>query len=290
MIDSDTDLEVSLPIVNTLQGQCARVENVFDTIMCKKTQKECLRRWGPRLLCTTFVQDSLDMILNFATIINTLSFAWTSPIACSIVFGLASCQLAGAYFLVSRDHFRVKTACYFLAFLVGARPWIFSLSEGLHFVRAITMSGSLFLLASLAIPRDVGRKQDVAGISDAIQLVGRVFMTTLFFVEAIVSEYGGLHGLLVAPSLLGFVGYMALLGASCMVCVGFKTQASALVLAFILLLASLWMYPFWWCAADQRRVLMFLFFQTISITGGLFLLASHGPGGFSVEAALRKQV
>jgi uncharacterized membrane protein YphA (DoxX/SURF4 family) len=229
------------------------------------------------------------MMLNFATMVNALSFAWTSPIACCIVFGLASCQLAGAYFLVSRSHVQVRTACYFLAILVGVRPWIFSLAAGLHFVRAITMSGSLFLLASLAsAPRDVGKTKQV-GIPDALQLIGRVCMTSLFFVEAVVSEYGGLHGLLVAPSLIGFVGFAVLLGASCMVCVGFKTHASALILAFMLMLASLWLYPFWWCAAEQRRILMFLFFQTISIVGGLFLLASHGPGSFSVEAALSKQ-
>ena len=63
----------------------------------------------------------------------------------------------------------------------------------------------------------------------------------------------------------------------------------ALVLALLLSAASVWMYPFWWCAPQERAALVFLFFQTVSIVGGLFLLASHGPGRFSVAAVVSKE-
>ena len=55
------------------------------------------------------------------------------------------------------------------------------------------------------------------------------------------------------------------------------------MLAAVLLISSLWMYPFW--AVHERLVdyYKYYFFQTLSVIGGLLLLTLHGPGGISLD-------
>jgi len=90
---------------------------------------------------------------------------------------------------------------------------------------------------------------------------------------------------LTRPSLWNITSSCFLLCLSCMVCVGFKTEWSAIALTTVLGVSNVWMYPFW--AVHSRLVdfYKYYFFQTLSVMGGLMLLALHGPGGISLEGA-----
>ena len=110
----------------------------------------------------------------------------------------------------------------------------------------------------------------------------------IFFMQALWSENGGLHDVFKRRSVMGIISAIGLLGLSIFVTAGFKTEWSALLLAAILGVVDVYMYPFW---SVQRALVDFYryyFFQTLSIIGGLMLLALHGPGGISLDKGAKK--
>ena len=74
--------------------------------------------------------------------------------------------------------------------------------------------------------------------ADRLQLSGRLLLTFIFLFQAIHGEKGGLHSVLTAPSLFNVLSSLLLLGLSTMVCVGFHTEWSSLVLSLVLLLST----------------------------------------------------
>jgi len=99
-----------------------------------------------------------------------------------------------------------------------------------------------------------------------------------------------MHRLWTAPSLFGLISFVVLAGLAGMVCAGFKTEWSALLLCGILFLSNLYMYPFWSIREGLRDFYRYYFFQTLSIIGGLMLLALHGPGGISLDKGMKKAI
>jgi uncharacterized membrane protein YphA (DoxX/SURF4 family) len=106
---------------------------------------------------------------------------------------------------------------------------------------------------------------------------GRVLLMFVFFFQALYAENGGLHQIFTKPSFFGVVtgtrsprrphashvahptvpaAALSLLSLSALVCVGFKTEWSALILTVTLGVSNIWMYPFWcgcdWGAAVRR--------------------------------------
>lgn len=288
------DVESTLPVAANVQ---TTPRDGFGTAgwMGAKRQQAFLRRWGPRLLSLSFLQDGIHMLLHapmFARMLTrrTEIVSAGTPIIVTIALG----QLVGAFFLMTGGVTMVRAACCALAALTMLRPWAFFVA-GRQLVHPFATTGSLVLLAALCDPRQRVASKGIVGANDskllhALHLVGRVLITLLFFHEALMSQDGGLHGLMETPSLSRLVVFVALLGGSLMVCVGFHTRASALALSALIATFAAWMYPFWWCPPRVRYPFFHLFCQSLSTVGGLFLLASNGPGRLSVEAALRKDV
>lgn len=119
--------------------------------------------------------------------------------------------------------------------------------------------------------------------ADTLQVAGRLMLASMFLVEAFVGKQGGLHSVLDAPTLWNVGASCALLALSLMVCIGFKAEWSSLVLAAVLGVTNVCLYPFWSADARLADFYRFYFFQTLSIMGGLMLLTLHGPGGLSLD-------
>ena len=117
-------------------------------------------------------------------------------------------------------------------------------------------------------------------------LVGRVLLSILFILSGFakltaISATAGWFGSIGLPlptvaavgsGLLEFFGGLALI-------VGFQTRFFAIAIAVFTIAASLVAHTNF---ADQIQLLMFL--KNVSITGGLLILATFGPGALSIDA------
>jgi len=70
-----------------------------------------------------------------------------------------------------------------------------------------------------------------------------------------------------------------------MVWFGFKTTASASMIALACLSDAFFRFPFWTSVSSASAdVLRFHFFQAMTPVGGLLLLVALGPGRFSYDS------
>jgi putative oxidoreductase len=136
--------------------------------------------------------------------------------------------------------------------------------------RPVIMSTSLqnsfslvgrILLAALFLPAGIAKLTGFAGTVGYIASVGLPF-ATLGAIIALVVEIGG---------------GLALLA-------GYRTRATAVVLAVFTLAASVFFHAYWAAPADQAMVAELLFFKNIAIIGGLLILAAYGAGAWALDA------
>lgn len=282
-----------------MQEYKEKVENFLDTVLTKRRRTTFLAAAGPSLLIITFVEDGLRVFLrwseqiHYMTVIMRLNY-WVGVILLLIS---AATQLTGSALVLRPSHIkpsRVKPACYMLLGFVIVQPFMYGQAKDVDFMcRSTTLAGGLLLLIWSENDRqrrseDMGLPQDLQGTgADKLQLAGRLLLTFLFFFQALYSENGGLHGVF-SGRILAVLSALLLLGLAGLVCVGFKTEYSAILLAVVLGITNIYMYPFW--AVNERLTdfYRYYFFQTLSIIGGLLLLALHGPGGLSVDKGTKK--
>ena len=131
----------------------------------------------------------------------------------------------------------------------------------------------------------VGANSNAAG-SAAVVLAARLLLSILFIFAGFgkLADIGGTAGWFgsiglplptvaaVVVGLLEFFGGLAIL-------VGFKTRIAAIAIAVFTIAATLVAHTNF---ADQIQLLMFL--KNLSITGGLLVLATFGPGALSIDA------
>ena len=122
--------------------------------------------------------------------------------------------------------------------------------------------------------------------SAAVVLAARLLLSILFIFAGFgkLTDIGGTAGWFgsiglplptvaaVVVGLLEFFGGLAIL-------VGFKTRIAAIAIAVFTIAATLVAHTNF---ADQIQLLMFL--KNLSITGGLLVLATFGPGALSIDA------
>lgn len=109
-------------------------------------------------------------------------------------------------------------------------------------------------------------------LPNALNLAGRLALAALF-VPAGISKIGGFEGT---------VGYIQSVGLPLVA--GYRVRAAALVLALFTLVASVFFHAFWAVPAEQAFVQQLMFFKNIAVVGGLLVLASQAPAGWTLDA------
>lgn len=121
-------------------------------------------------------------------------------------------------------------------------------------------------------------------LNQAFELVGRVLLAAMFLLSGLgkLGQYAGTQGYMAAAGVPGqflpLVIALEVAGALAIM-VGWRTQATALVLAgFTLLAAAVFHHQF------QDPMQMILFLKNVAIAGGFLVLFVHGAGPWSLDA------
>lgn len=125
-----------------------------------------------------------------------------------------------------------------------------------------------------------------------LALAGRLLLALLFLPAGIskIAGFAGTAGYIASKGLplpeLGVVIAIVMeVGGSLALIAGFRIRIAALALAVFTLVATFVFHNFWGVPADQAMVQQLMFYKNIAVVGGLLVLAAHGAGAWSVDAA-----
>jgi putative oxidoreductase len=116
-------------------------------------------------------------------------------------------------------------------------------------------------------------------------IVGRILMALIFVLAGIGklgAGYAGTQGYMESMGVPGMLLPLVILleiGGGLALILGWQTKIASLLLAGFTLLAALIFHNNF---GDQTQMIMFL--KNLAITGGLLVLAVHGPGAYSLES------
>lgn len=292
----EKDVESALPVIATARETCEPLERKLFLSKHDGSRRAQMRRWGGRLLSLTFMEDGLRLLLNLNDEVNMLHVHRTHAREMTPAFFVVSgaLKIGCGVGLLSRTSFVALMSSTILMVYTVLQPLVYGYVFVEIWVRQLTVLGCLMLfVASRLLEQNASIRVSNASAAtialDGLQMVGRLLVTITFVGEALLSDYGGLHGVLSAPSLSNSVVFLALCTFCLTLVLGFCTEASSVALSVGVLLANFLLYPFWSAGPDRRDTLMFFFFQNLSIAGGLLLLGSQGPGVFSVDGKAMKK-
>ncbi len=127
-------------------------------------------------------------------------------------------------------------------------------------------------------------------LQDSLTLAGRLLLALLFLPAGLMkitalaatAAYIGSAGLPL-PQLGAVLAVVVEVGGGLALLAGFGTRIAALALALFTLVATVVFHAYWAVPAEQAMVQQLMFFKNIAVVGGLFVLAAHGAGAFSVD-------
>ena len=284
-----------LPLKEEVLLWAHRMLDVAERRFTKRRRKELLGRVGPVLLVMIFLEDGVRILLRWDEQLHYLTAAMRMGhgAATACLAASSSVQLTCSALIVRPQRFRpsrVTPACLALVAYVAVQPLLYGQTADVDFLcRSVTLAGGLLLLLWSENHRrwratSTGIPLDFQGLNaDRLQLAGRLLLTFIFFFQALWAENGGLHTVLARPTVLGASLVVTLFGLSVFISVGFKTEWAALSLVVVFGTTNVWMYPFWNVPERLVDFYKYYFFHTLSIMGGLVLLAVHGPGSISLD-------
>ncbi|KAJ1919044.1 ER-derived vesicles protein erv29 [Mycoemilia scoparia] len=257
-----------------------KAESVIETYT--RGLKPYLPVLGRALLVSTFIEDSIRIFMQWQSQLFFLQGYRGFPWGLSHLF-LAlniAVMMSGSYMATARKYTEIAVGGLFT--VVVSQAFAYGLVFDMHFFfrNLAVIGGLLMLLAENQLKNRRNVFPGLLEISDSdrskyVLLGGRILLV-LLFISFVFSGEWSFFRLIV--SIIG--------GLSCvMVAVGFKAKWSAIVLVTILSVFNL-LVNNWWSIdfnPTHRDFVKYDFFQTLSILGGFLLLASIGPGGFSVD-------
>jgi putative oxidoreductase len=129
---------------------------------------------------------------------------------------------------------------------------------------------------------------------DITDLIGRVFLATIFIFEAIdtflhIDKTKGtmtMHGLNDNQDLLIYCTLFLLFVGGVMVLLGYRTTMGAFMLLLYWIPVTIIVHDFWNFRGDELRQQSILFMKDIAIIGGLLMLIGKGSGRYSMKKLL----
>lgn len=122
-------------------------------------------------------------------------------------------------------------------------------------------------------------------------LIGRILISAIFIFEAIdsimfadkmkmtMAEYG----ITWKPDLLLYSSIVALVIGAIMLLIGYRIRFGVWLLLLYWLPVTFIVYSFWNDPVTTQRLNAILFMKNIAIAGGLFMIAAHGGGKYSIQ-------
>ncbi len=130
---------------------------------------------------------------------------------------------------------------------------------------------------------------------DALALAGRALIALLFVPAGFgkIAGFAGTAGYIASkglplPEVGAALAIAVELGLGLALLAGWRTRWSALALAVFTVAASFIFHNYWGVPADQVMAQKLNFFKNIAVVGGLLAFAAFGPGGWSLDARMRR--
>jgi putative oxidoreductase len=134
-------------------------------------------------------------------------------------------------------------------------------------------------------------------LTNFIALVGRVLLGFLFVQGGYNKLFGGTAGTVVTmtshgipfPNILVWGAIAVELGVGLCLMAGLLARWAALILAAYTLTLALIFHAYWMAPAAEARFDRIIFFNHISIIGGMLIVVAFGAGCLSLDAAMRRR-
>ncbi len=130
----------------------------------------------------------------------------------------------------------------------------------------------------------------MSGTSDALSLIGRIFLAAIFVVSGF-GKIGGFEGLVGQIASKGFPAAQVFaaativieVGAGLMLIAGWKARWAALLLAVFTAIVSIFFHNFWAVPEAQKMMQQIQFMKNLALIGGLLMVTAFGPGRLSID-------
>ena len=129
---------------------------------------------------------------------------------------------------------------------------------------------------------------------DLIDLIGRIFLATIFIFEAIdptlyfekTKQVMTAHHLTWNQNFMLYGAIFLLIAGGLMVLFGYRSTLGAILLLMYWVPVTFIVYDFWNSPKAELREQSILFMKNIAIIGGLLMLAGKGSGRYSIKRLL----
>src|SRR5689334_2312233 len=122
-------------------------------------------------------------------------------------------------------------------------------------------------------------------------LIGRVMLSTIFFMSAVgnkIPNFDGVAGYMQSagvPSpriaLMGAIAFLIL--GSVSVVLGFKARFGATLLLIFLVAATYYFHAFWKLEGQEAQMQMIQFMKNLGLAGAMVMIIGNGPGLMSFD-------
>ena len=131
-------------------------------------------------------------------------------------------------------------------------------------------------------------------MKDFLDLLGRIFIATIFIYEAYDSIYYfhmteatmSMYGLTWRQDLLLVGAIILLVLGGLMVLIGYRSSFGAILLILYYLPVTLIVHSFWNDPVKVQRIQAIMFMKNIAIMGGLLMIIVNGSGRYSIKRLL----